>query len=211
MEKKTVSLVIAPPNFKTAEFVIVGTAPLVINKFSSRDRETMKSKQEAGSVATKGAKRSPKDFQARYEGAKHISREGWCGIHAAAFRCGMISACRMVNFKMTLAKLSLFVEADGFDADDGSPLVKITKGKPKYTELTVRNATGVCDIRARPMWDEGWEAVVRVRFDGDQFTLADVSNLLMRVGMQVGIGEGRADSKNSAGMGWGHFTIKKTA
>jgi len=28
------------------------------------------------------------------------------------------------------------------------------------------------------------------------------------VGLQVGIGEGRPDSKNSAGMGWGMFTIE---
>jgi len=31
--------------------------------------------------------------------------------------------------------------------------------------------------------------------------------LLARVGMQVGIGEGRPDSKNSAGMGWGLFEV----
>jgi len=30
----------------------------------------------------------------------------------------------------------------------------------------------------------------------------------MRVGQQVGICEGRPDSKNSAGMGWGLFTLE---
>jgi hypothetical protein len=30
-----------------------------------------------------------------------------------------------------------------------------------------------------------------------------------RVGAQVGIGEGRPDSKNSTGMGWGTFEIKE--
>jgi hypothetical protein len=52
-----------------------------------------------------------------------------------------------------------------------------------------------------------WKARVRVRWDQDQFTLEDVANLLTRVGMQVGIGEGRPDSKNSAGMGWGLFAV----
>jgi hypothetical protein len=46
-----------------------------------------------------------------------------------------------------------------------------------------------------------------VVYDADQFTLEDVSNLLARAGMQVGIGEGRPDSKMSAGMGWGTFRI----
>lgn len=36
----------------------------------------------------------------------------------------------------------------------------------------------------------------------------DVANLMNRVGAQVGIGEGRPDSKNSAGMGWGLFSIE---
>mgnify|MGYP001580518047 FL=1 len=58
------------------------------------------------------------------------------------------------------------------------------------------------------MWREGWEARVRIRYDGDQFSLADVSNLLARAGLQVGVGEGRADSKNSAGIGWGFFAMK---
>jgi len=36
-----------------------------------------------------------------------------------------------------------------------------------------------------------------------------LTNLLARAGLQVGIGEGRPDSKNSAGMGWGLFQIEE--
>ena len=36
---------------------------------------------------------------------------------------------------------------------------------------------------------------------------ADIVNLISRVGMQVGIGEGRPDSKQSAGLGFGLFEI----
>ena len=59
------------------------------------------------------------------------------------------------------------------------------------------------------MFREGWEADVRIRYDGDQFTASDVVNLLARAGLQVGIGEGRPDSKKSTGMGWGLFEIAK--
>ena len=38
-------------------------------------------------------------------------------------------------------------------------------------------------------------------------TEEDVVNLMARVGMQVGIGEGRPDSKASAGLGNGLFQI----
>ena len=103
----------------------------------------------------------------------------------------------------------IFIEADGFDKDDQTPLVKITKGSPVYCEHYVRNETGVVDLRARPMWREGWEAIVRIRFDADQFTAEDIANLLSRTGLQVGIGEGRPDSKKSCGMGWGLFELKE--
>ncbi len=86
---------------------------------------------------------------------------------------------------MSRAKLALFVLADGIDADDGTPLVRITKGEPRYAEHFVRNESGVCDLRPRPLWEAGWEASVRVRFDADQFTLLDVANLLSRAGIQV--------------------------
>jgi hypothetical protein len=115
----------------------------------------------------------------------------------------MISACRLVGFKMTISKLSVFVEADGFDADEGTPLVKL-EGKPRPLEMCVRNETGVVDVRIRPMF-EAWSAKVKIRWDADIFSDTDVANLLMRAGMQVGILEGRPDSKGSAGMGWFAF------
>lgn len=196
---------ISKPNIEQVALKIIGNAPYVQNKFSQKAREMMRAKQEAGSTGTKGGKRQGKDFMETYEGAKHISEEGWIGIPAPSFRNAMISACRIVGFKMTLAKLSVFVLPDGFDADDGTPLVRIY-GEPEVHEGLVRNATGVADVRWRPMWRK-WHAIVRISYDADQFTTEDVLNLLARAGMQVGIGEGRPDSKQSAGMGWGTFEV----
>jgi hypothetical protein len=204
---------ITPPNMGMAKFRIIGTAPLVQNKFSQRVLEGMAADQAAGPSAKKKAKREAKDFDRCTREATHISEKGWEGIPASAFRAGLISTCRLLGFPMTLAKLSVFVLADGYERDrfGVQPLVKITKGKPQRTDFAVRNATGVADIRPRPMWDEGWEAVVTIRFDADQFTLDDVTNLLARMGEQVGIGAGRPDSKDSSGMGWGTFKIGKAA
>jgi hypothetical protein len=204
-----VAIGISAPNMRRIELGIVGTAPLVISRFPAKAMQMMMEKQAAGSQAKKGKAREAKDFDAAFNGARHIATEGWDGVHAGAFRNGLISACRLVNFKMTLAKLSLFVEADGLDAIDGTPLVRIIGGEPERTDLPVRNATGVVDIRTRPMWRE-WAMNLRIRFDADQFSAADVANLLARVGAQVGIGEGRADSKSSAGVGWGHFEVAQS-
>ena len=201
---------IKAPNIQVATFRIIGTAPLVQAKFSQKAKEMMMATQAAGSQAKSKKVREAKDFDATCDGSVHYSREGWVGIPAGAFRAAMISACRLVGFKMTLAKLSLFIEADGFDRDEGTPLVKLIAKKYRRVDMHVRNATGVIDIRSRPMWDE-WEADVKVKYDADQFSLIDVSNLMARVGQQVGLCEGRPDSKSSAGMGWGTFRVSSEA
>lgn len=206
---KKEKVAITPPNLRVAKFKIEGTSPMVQNKFSARTLEQLAKDQAAGPSAKKASKREAKDFDRCVKEATHYSDQGWAGLPASAFRAGLISTCRLLGFPMTLAKLSVFVMADGYETDryGVQPLVKITKGKPQRTDFAVRNATGVADIRPRPMWKEGWQAVVRIRFDADQFTLSDVTNLLARMGEQVGIGAGRPDSKDSAGMGWGTFRI----
>lgn len=199
------AITIKAPNLRTAMFRIVGTAPYVQHAFGQKALLQMRDKQAEGSTAKSKKVREAKDFDAAYKNATHFSTKGWIGIPASSFRNAMISACRLVGFKMTLAKLSVFIEADGF-GEDGTPLVKI-EGKPVRHIGMARNATGVVDVRCRPMWKE-WSAPIRVRFDGDVFTLTDIGNLLSRVGEQVGIGEGRPDSKMSAGVGWGTFRVE---
>jgi len=197
------TVTIKPANIQTAVFNIKGTAPLVQARFSKKGELMMKMAE--GNTARSKRERKARDYEQEMRDAMHISTEGWQGLPAPAFRSGMISACRLVGFKMTLAKLSVFVEHDGIDSMDGQPLIKF-EGEPELNTMHTRNATGVVDVRARPMWKE-WSASVRIRYDADQFTVTDVTNLMQRVGMQVGIGEGRPDSKSSAGLGWGTFAI----
>ena len=200
-------ITIPEPKFRIATFILRGNAPYVSNKFSEEARNIMRAKQAAGSQAKKGGKREPKDFQKNYEQSMHTTASGKQGVPATCFRQAMVSACRIVGFKMTLAKLALFIEPDDIDADDSSPLVMFTKGEPKYFEAFTRNETGVADIRARGKWDAGWEIKLRVNYDADMFEERDVRNLLARVGVQVGIGAGRPDSKTSCGQGWGTFEV----
>ena len=199
-------MAITPPDFRYLQIDIEGTSPLVINRFSAKAQEEMKAKQEAGSTSSSKKIREAKDFTALFEGAKHVSTEGWEGIHAAAFRNGAISACRAVGFKMTHAKLAFMVLSDGLDRVDSAPLVKLTEGVAEEWIAPTRNATGVIDLRARPMY-KTWAASLRIQYDAGMLSDADVTNLIARVGLQVGIGEGRPDSKMSAGLGYGLFKI----
>lgn len=196
------SFVIKPPKFSSMEVLIEGTAPLVIERFSKKAE--LMAKMAEGPSAKSKKERTARDYDTEAQAAKHIAEEGWEGFHAAGIRAGLISACRLVNFKMTLAKLSVFVEADGLSID-GSPIIRIYGTAETHTAHT-RNATGVVDVRSRPMYRR-WAAKLRLRWDDDQFKAGDILNLISRVGMQVGIGAGRPDSKSSTGCGWGTFAI----
>jgi len=203
---KEETCIITPPKFGVTDFYIEGAAPLVIERFSKK-AELMAKMAEGKSAGNKKV-RDARDYDREAEEARYRSAENWEGMNAAAFRAAMISACRLVGFKMTLAKLSTFIEADGYDKNDGVPLVRIYGESQVYTAHT-RNATGVVDVRSRPMY-RNWAARLRVRYDMDQFKMADVLNLVSRCGMQVGIGAGRPDSKASAGCGFGLFNVVPT-
>lgn len=189
---------IPPPNFQIVNVMLNGASPLVVERFAKKAEIMIK-------MQTPGAKkkvRDVRDYDKEATQAKYLSTEGWEGINAAVFRNAMISACRIVGFKMTHAKLAVFIEQDGYDSD-GIPLVRIFGEAETFTAHT-RNATGVIDIRSRPMYKE-WAIPLRIKYDADLFSEADIINLISRVGLQVGIGGGRPDSKDSAGCGWGTF------
>lgn len=199
------NIVITPPNLQEVRVKIVGTAPYMQARFSAKAMQAMADKMTG--VTKKGTKtREARNFDDDYTQAMHISMDDWVGIPASSIRAACISACRLVGFKMTMAKLSIFVVGEGLDKVDGLPLVRLY-GEPEQTRMATRNATGVADIRVRPMWRE-WYAYANIRFDADQFTLNDVLNLLARAGQQVGLGEGRPDSKSSAGLGFGTFEVQ---
>lgn len=202
-------VVIKPLNMRETTVTIVGDgAPLLMCAFSQKAQNIMRARQEAGETARKDRKRAPRDFAADFEAARHRMMDGADGIPASALRNGCISACRVAGFAMTRAKLSIFVQADGFDvAQPNVGLVRLlTPDQPIQTEMPGRNADGSTDIRVRPMWYR-WAARVRIRFDEDQFTVEDVFNLVNRVGQQCGILDGRPDSRESAGIGCGTFRI----
>jgi hypothetical protein len=200
--------VVKAANIVRTTLRITGTAPLVQLKFSEKAKAMMM-KNMATPAAEKKSKsvREARDYDADYVGAQHISVAGWNGMPCAAFRSAMIDACRTVGLVMTKAKMAVFVVPDGFDAHDGTPLVKILNGSPERFESLVRNDNGGADVRIRAMWRE-WEMDVTVEFDADMISAESVVNLLDRAGRQVGIGEGRPFSKNSVGQGWGTFTVK---
>jgi hypothetical protein len=210
-EGKAATIKVKPARMVVATFDIAGNgSPLCVQKFTEEAKAAMAAKMLEGKTSrSKKPAKDARDFNAEFEAAKHKSREGWEGFNAAAIRNALIDVCRLVDFKMTLAKLSISVVADGWDKEEGVPLVRLY-GDPAVQRMHyVSIQSGMTfkpDLRSRPFY-ENWRARLRIRFDADQFTVADVANLLVRVGQQNGIGAGRPNSKRSNGMGWGTFDV----
>lgn len=207
--KKAVDAVvdIQPARIIRSTVRIIGTAPLVQHAFSAKAREQIMLSQSTPKVEKPTrAQKEARNFDEEFKAAQHISTEGWNGIPCGAFRSAMIDACRTVGLVMTKAKMSVWVIADGFDRENGTPLVRIIAKPPERHEDYVRLESGVCSVAVRPMWRE-WACDVTVEFDEDMITSSSVINLLDRAGRQVGVGEGRMFSRNSVGQGWGSFMV----
>jgi|TARA_R100000306_G_C4369423_1_gene139220 hypothetical protein len=201
-------ITILEPNIQRKVFPIEGTAMYVQLRFSQKKIEELKDKQSQGKAAPK-PKRDARNYEQEFEDSMYKSTEGWRGIPCQAIKAAMVRAASLTGaLPMTQAKMLVSVHPDGHDAETGEQLVRI-HGEPKLRTDHVRNATGVVDIRTRAQWDTGWTAEPIVEFDADLISLESVAALLMRAGLQVGIGEGRPSSKMSIGMGWGTFTSAK--
>lgn len=203
-ETNAEQLVISKPRIRSVKVRLNGDSPLMVARFSAKAMQQMASKM-LGEVSPGKKTREPRKFEEDYENAFHRDAEnGWAGFPASGLRAACIRACSIAGYKMVMAKMSVFVIGEGLDKVDGLPLMRIY-GEPEMNQMAVRNATGVADIRIRPLWRK-WHIDATVRYDADQFSLVDVLNLLDRAGAQVGLGEGRPMSKDSVGLGFGTWT-----
>jgi hypothetical protein len=198
---------IIPLKKKIIRFKIVGTAAYMQHRFTAKAKEKIMKNQMAGSQSRSKKDRDPRDYDSDYEAATYVLEDGRYGIPASCFRSACISACKIVGFHMTKAKLSIFAIEDGIDRNDGKTQLIAIEGKRERDLMPARNSNGGCDIRSRPIWKK-WSAIVPMWYDEGQFSASDVVNLMIRAGAQVGIGEGRPDSRESNGMGLGTFEVQ---
>jgi len=194
------------------KLAIRGTVPLCMNAFSEKAKRIMREKQ-AGEAQVKAPK-SPKEcFEAAFYTIPTKKGEPRrYGFPAGAFKNAMVSVANTFIEGMTkvLTRGALFVLAEHRNIPNVPDLIEIhgeVVGGPEtnWNEMPVRNASGVADLRYRPLIDEGWTAVVEIEFDPSNIKAAQVANLLARAGFHVGIGDGRPEKKTD--MGWGRFEV----
>jgi hypothetical protein len=194
---------------------VEGTAPLIVNKFSAKAMEMMLSKQMGQTVA-----RQPKAPEQLFEDALYrmpfdpgqgdtdpdmVTRYGF---PAVAFKAAVVDAARYFKgskITMTGLKQMIFVRGEGSDL-----LVPVMDGDgnyavPRMRQDTVRNATGVADIRFRPEFSP-WSVTIEVVFVPSQVDVNSVVALVDAAGMG-GVGEWRPASKESKTGQYGTFLV----
>ncbi len=182
MKKQTVNVM----DFKiqSVEIPIIGISPLIVHKFSEKAKKMIEDKQQG---KAQNSKRERRDPNADYEGAKHVSPEGWEGFPAAGFKAAIIRAAKVTGMVMKDTQTALFVEADC----PVSQLVAINGEAQMRTDM-VRIGGTSADVRYRPEYTE-WSAKLRITYNDGILSLDQVFQLVKTAGYFCGIGEMRPE------------------
>jgi hypothetical protein len=166
-----------------ARIPIEGTAPLIQHRFSAKARQMMLDRMQGTA-----AEREPKDPEALFEAAIYRLPGDRYGHPAVAFKDAIVGGARFYKgskLTMTGLRIMIFVVGEGADS-----LTEID-GEPKMREDPVRNATGVADLRYRPVYWP-WRATLTINYIANQISL-DSLVALVDAGGNVGVGEWRPE------------------
>lgn len=173
-------------NLQEMELRLVGISSLVCHRWSE------KAKAQIGGVGGSKAhkKLPPRDPQAEYLASMYPHPDGGYGFPASGFKKAAVSAVRNIDgFTMTLARGAFHVIDD---------LVKID-GEPQMREDMVRLSKSKPDRRFRGEFTE-WSVTLRIVYNADVMSPAQILNLYNIAGFAVGIGEARPEKGGSWGM-----------
>lgn len=170
---------------------IVGTAPLIVHRFSEKAKRTMLENMQG-----KKSPKAPKNPVEEYEAAFYRFQDGGSGFPVIAFKAATIGAARFYHgVTMTSLKQALFFR--GEIGVDGQPLARID-GEAKMREDVVRISKGGTDLRYRPEFPD-WSTTIQVVYVTSLLTRGSVLSLIDAGGMGVGVGEWRPEKNGAHG------------
>lgn len=177
-------IILPPIKIETAAFILIGDSPLIVHAWSEKAKRQMLDKQMK--KATKA--REAKDPEADYEACFYRTPTGAYGFPAIGLKSAMVSACRFVDAKMTVARGAFHIDAEMMEVI----------GDPQMREDMVRVGMGTADIRYRPEFQQ-WRIPVTIKFNSAAMSVEQIANLINTAGFGVGIGEWRPEKNGSYG------------
>jgi hypothetical protein len=160
---------------------IVGTTPLIVNKFSEKAKRQM-----LDAMQGRKTPKQPKDPETEYEAALYRCKDDSPGFPAIGFKLATVDASRFYGKDVTKVGLRQFM----FIFGEGHEEMARIEGDYHMREDVVRVGQGGTDLRYRPEFPE-WRTVLEVIYITSVLTRDSVLSLIDAGGMGVGIGEWR--------------------
>lgn len=206
-DSKVVRVLSTEVDIRRAEFTIVGTSSLIMNRWTPKAIEMMEAKQQGLAASSKREKRNPdKEVRERcyVSQGKPMEDSAEYGIPALWVKCAIINAAKRTKKQIpsTDAMAAIYIPPakNCIDKADGTPLIPLeSPSKPRMVRDMVRNQSGVADMRYRPYFDE-WSVTFVVEFNCNILTEEQIANLLQIAGWAVGLGEWRREKSGDHGM-----------
>ncbi len=183
---------------ETVRVPIVGTAPLLVHRFSEKAKRQMLDNMQG-----RKSPRLPKDPKAEYEAAFYRVKGGGYGFPVIAFKAATIGAARFYGKSISMTALRQYIFFKGEPSEDGQAMA-VLSGEPSMREDVVRVGQGT-DLRYRPQFLE-WSTTIEVTFVTSALTQGSLLSLIDAGGMGVGVGEWRPEKRGD----FGTFTIDGT-
>lgn len=184
MKSKSVSVEVVEFSIRQVTIPITGISPLIIHAWSEKSKKMIADKQ-AGKAKNK--KHEIRDPEADYQAAKHIAKDGWEGIPAAAIKAAMIRGAKMVGMVMKDTQAAFFVNADC----ESTQLIRIHGESQMRTDM-VRVGMGAADIRYRPEYLE-WYLELNIDFNEGMISIDQLHQIVKAAGYGNGLGEMRPE------------------
>jgi hypothetical protein len=172
---------------------IIGTAPLIMNRFSEKAKRMMLDNMQG-----RKSQKENKDPEAEYRAAIYRLKggEGY-GMPAIAFKAATVGGVRFYSgLTMTACKQYMFFHGEPGDGDEQA--YSRIEGEPRMREDVVRVGRGGADLRYRPEFPE-WSTTLTIRYVTSALTSDSVLSLVEAGGMGVGVGEWRPEKDGAFG------------
>jgi hypothetical protein len=162
---------------KRFDVYLMGSSPLIMNKWSQKAKEQMLAKQMKKASTGKQAKDPQRDF----EESIYVDRAGMPSFPSVAFKASAVDAAQAMEFKKTNLRQSFHIEGD---------MVPIIGSDPEPREDMVRVGMGTADIRFRAQFPT-WGTVLPVVINTAMISPEQLINLFDAAGFGIGVGEWR--------------------
>ena len=180
----------------------MGDTELIVHASADKAKKEMLDKQMGNASAGREKKDPVRDF----EDSLYRIEGGGYGFPSVGFKNAAVTACTsLAGMTKVAARQAFFVLSEkgwtirAFDGEKmRQDLVRIEGGEPEMREDMVRVGMGTADLRYRAsFWP--WSAIVRVRFNANVLSAAQIVNLFNTAGFAVGVGEWRMEKDGQSG------------